>query len=140
MGTVRGDLHDIGKNLVGIMVEGAGYEITTSASIERREVRGGGRQGQTNIVGMSALLTTTMTDMKTVIDGLQAAGRDQMKMASAAHGQPDACQRDRRRRLRGGCLECRRLVLKVSSQELKLRRFDSSFFERYFNQLRQIRG
>jgi 5-methyltetrahydrofolate--homocysteine methyltransferase len=82
MGTVRGDLHDIGKNLVCMMAEGAGFEvhdIGVDQSVEK--FMAAADRCRPNIVGMSALLTTTMTYMKTVIDGFQAAGRDQIKMA-----------------------------------------------------------
>jgi 5-methyltetrahydrofolate--homocysteine methyltransferase len=78
MGTVRGDLHDIGKNLVCMMAEGAGfevYDIGVDQSIEKflaaTELR------KPHIIGMSALLTTTMTYMKTVIDGYKERGMTQ---------------------------------------------------------------
>ena len=82
MGTVRGDLHDIGKNLVCMMAEGAGFEvhdIGVDQSVEKFMTAA--EKCKPTIVGMSALLTTTMTYMKTVIDGFQAAGRDEIKMA-----------------------------------------------------------
>ena len=82
MGTVRGDLHDIGKNLVCMMAEGAGFEvhdIGVDQSVEKF-MAAADRCGPT-IIGMSALLTTTMTYMKTVIDGFEAAGRGHIKMA-----------------------------------------------------------
>jgi 5-methyltetrahydrofolate--homocysteine methyltransferase len=82
MGTVRGDLHDIGKNLVCMMAEGAGfevYDIGVDQSLEK--FMAAADKYQPDIVGMSALLTTTMTYMKTVIDGFQAAGRTGIKMA-----------------------------------------------------------
>jgi 5-methyltetrahydrofolate--homocysteine methyltransferase len=82
MGTVRGDLHDIGKNLVCMMAEGAGFEvhdIGVDQSVEK--FMAAADKCKPNIIGMSALLTTTMTYMKTVIDGFQAAGRDEIKMA-----------------------------------------------------------
>jgi 5-methyltetrahydrofolate--homocysteine methyltransferase len=75
MGTVKGDLHDIGKNLVGMLAEGAGFQIVdlgtnTSARsfIEAVEAH------DAAILGMSALLTTTMVYMKTVVDEVRAAG------------------------------------------------------------------
>src|SRR5436189_3420140 len=80
MGTVRGDLHDIGKNLVCMMAEGAGFEvhdIGVDQSVEKF-MAAADRVGAT-IIGMSALLTTTMTDMKTVIDGFEAAGKGHME-------------------------------------------------------------
>lgn len=82
LGTVRGDMHDIGKSIVGIMMRGAGYQVVdlgidvpvenfVSAVKELRPVA----------VGLSALLTTTMVVMKDVIDALKAAGlRDQVKV------------------------------------------------------------
>jgi len=82
IGTVRGDLHDIGKNLVCMMAEGAGFEvhdIGVDQSVEKFLAAAG--RYQPTIVGMSALLTTTMTYMKTVIDGFEAAGLGHIKMA-----------------------------------------------------------
>lgn len=82
MGTVRGDLHDIGKNLVCMMAEGAGFEvhdIGVDQSVEK--FMAAAEKCKPNIIGMSALLTTTMTYMKTVIDGFQEAGQDHIKMA-----------------------------------------------------------
>ena len=82
MGTVRGDLHDIGKNLVCMMAEGAGfevYDIGVDQSVEK--FRAAADKFHPDIIGMSALLTTTMTYMKTVIDGFRAAGREDIKMA-----------------------------------------------------------
>ena len=81
-GTVRGDLHDIGKNLVCMMLQGAGFEIVdlgTNVSPEKfvEAVRSNGAQ----IIVMSALLTTTMPAMKETITALQRAGlRDQVKV------------------------------------------------------------
>ena len=82
MGTVRGDLHDIGKNLVCMMAEGAGFEvhdIGVDQSLEKFQAAA--EKVKPNIIGMSALLTTTMTYMKTVIDGFQAAGRTEIRFA-----------------------------------------------------------
>ena len=82
MGTVRGDLHDIGKNLVCMMAEGAGFEvhdIGVDQSIEK--FLAATEQYKPDIIGMSALLTTTMTYMKTVIDGYEAKGLGHIKMA-----------------------------------------------------------
>ncbi|MEO5814316.1 MAG: virulence factor [Gemmatimonadaceae bacterium] len=82
MGTVRGDLHDIGKNLVCMMAEGAGfevYDIGVDQSVEK--FMAAADKFNPKIIGMSALLTTTMTYMKTVIDGFEAAGRGEIKMA-----------------------------------------------------------
>lgn len=82
MGTVRGDLHDIGKNLVCMMAEGAGFEvhdIGVDQSIDKFEAAA--EKCNPDIIGMSALLTTTMTYMKTVIDGFEERGRGHIKMA-----------------------------------------------------------
>jgi 5-methyltetrahydrofolate--homocysteine methyltransferase len=82
MGTVRGDLHDIGKNLVCMMAEGAGFEvhdIGVDQSVEK--FMAAAERVQPTIIGMSALLTTTMTYMKTVIDGFDTAGKGHIKMA-----------------------------------------------------------
>ncbi|HLK70036.1 MAG TPA: corrinoid protein [Bryobacteraceae bacterium] len=82
MGTVRGDLHDIGKNLVCMMAEGAGFEvhdIGVDQSVEK--FMAAAEKCHPTIIGMSALLTTTMTYMKTVIDGFEAAGLSHIKMA-----------------------------------------------------------
>jgi 5-methyltetrahydrofolate--homocysteine methyltransferase len=82
MGTVRGDLHDIGKNLVCMMAEGAGfevYDIGVDQSVEK--FMAAAATCKPDIIGMSALLTTTMTYMKTVIDGFQAAGLGHIRMA-----------------------------------------------------------
>jgi len=82
MGTVRGDLHDIGKNLVCMMAEGAGfevYDIGVDQSVEK--FMAATAKYNPDIIGMSALLTTTMTYMKTVIDGFAAAGLGHIKFA-----------------------------------------------------------
>jgi 5-methyltetrahydrofolate--homocysteine methyltransferase len=81
-GTVKGDLHDIGKNLVCMMLEGAAFEIVDLGTDVAPEafveaVKSTGAQ----IVALSALLTTTMPNMKTTIDALKAAGlRDKVKI------------------------------------------------------------
>lgn len=82
MGTVRGDLHDIGKNLVCMMAEGAGFEvhdIGVDQGIEK--FLAAAEKYKPNIIGMSALLTTTMTYMKTVIEGFKEKGFGEIKMA-----------------------------------------------------------
>jgi 5-methyltetrahydrofolate--homocysteine methyltransferase len=79
---VRGDLHDIGKNLVLMMAEGAGFEvhdIGVDQSVEK--FMAAAEKCRPDIIGMSALLTTTMTYMKTVIDGFEKAGLGHIKMA-----------------------------------------------------------
>lgn len=69
LGTVKGDLHDIGKNLVGMMAEGAGYTIVDlGVDVKAEAFVAAVKEHGAGIVGMSALLTTTMPYMKTVID------------------------------------------------------------------------
>src|SRR6202166_5059756 len=75
IGTVKGDIHDIGKNLVCMMMEGAGFEVIdlgVNNSVEK--YLAAIDQHQPDIVGMSALLTTTMPYMKVVIDTLKEKG------------------------------------------------------------------
>lgn len=75
LGTVKGDQHDIGKNLVGMMLEGAGFEvIDLGADTPSEAFVETARERKADIVGMSALLTTTMPSMKTTIDALKSAG------------------------------------------------------------------
>jgi 5-methyltetrahydrofolate--homocysteine methyltransferase len=75
IGTVEGDLHDIGKNLVKMMLEGAGFEIIDlGTDVKPHVFVDAVREHQPGIVGMSALLTTTMVNMKTTIEGLEEAG------------------------------------------------------------------
>ena len=80
MGTVKGDLHDIGKNLVCMMAEGAGFNVIDIGVDQAAEnfVRAA-QEHNADIVGMSALLTTTMTYMKTVVDALSEAGLDHVQ-------------------------------------------------------------
>jgi 5-methyltetrahydrofolate--homocysteine methyltransferase len=75
IGTVTGDLHDIGKNLVGMMLEGGGFEVIdvgVNASAEQF-VRATKEHGA-NVVALSALLTTTMLEMKSIIEAVKTAG------------------------------------------------------------------
>ena len=75
VGTVQGDLHDIGKNLVKMMLEGAGFEmIDLGTDVKPDAFVDAVRQHQPQIVGMSALLTTTMVNMKSIIEALEEAG------------------------------------------------------------------
>lgn len=82
LGTVKGDLHDIGKNLVGMMLEGAAFEIIDiGVDAPPAKFVDAVRQHQPQIVGMSALLTTTMPHMRATIEALQAAGlRESVKV------------------------------------------------------------
>jgi len=75
IGTVKGDLHDIGKNLVKMMVEGAGFEVVDlGTDVSPEKFVAAVREHQPRLVGLSALLTTTMVSMKTIIEALQEAG------------------------------------------------------------------
>ncbi len=74
--TVKGDIHDIGKNLVAMMMEGAGFEvINLGINTDAEEFLKAVEEHEPDILGMSALLTTTMPYMKTVIEELEKAGR-----------------------------------------------------------------
>jgi 5-methyltetrahydrofolate--homocysteine methyltransferase len=75
IGTVKGDLHDIGKNLVAAMLEGGGFEvIDLGVNVSPQQFVEAVTVKQANLVAMSALLTTTMPAMKSTIDALNAAG------------------------------------------------------------------
>jgi 5-methyltetrahydrofolate--homocysteine methyltransferase len=77
IGTVKGDLHDIGKNLVGIMLKGAGFEVIDVGSDVRAEAFVDAAEAEgASVVGLSALLTTTMTEMKGVVDLVKSRGLD----------------------------------------------------------------
>jgi len=82
IGTVKGDLHDIGKNLVSAMLEGAGYEIfDLGTDVPAERFVKAIEEKSAGVVALSALLTTTMPAMKTVIDELKNAGlRDRVKV------------------------------------------------------------
>ena len=75
IGTVKGDLHDIGKNLVGMMLKGAGYKIIDlGADVAPDRFVEAARQNKADVVALSALLTTTMIQMKSVVQAVQGAG------------------------------------------------------------------
>jgi 5-methyltetrahydrofolate--homocysteine methyltransferase len=82
IGTVKGDLHDIGKNLVAMMMEGAGFEIVDlGTDVSPEKFINAIREHKPEIIAMSALLTTTMPNMVTTIQALKEAGvRDQVKV------------------------------------------------------------
>jgi len=82
IGTASGDLHDIGKNLVAVMMEGAGFEvIDLGVDISPEKFVDAVRKEKPTFLGMSALLTTTMLSMPKVIDALKEAGlRDNVKV------------------------------------------------------------
>ena len=82
IGTVKGDIHDIGKNLVAMMWEGAGFEVhNLGNNVDADKFIAAIREHNANILGMSALLTTTMPYMATVIERLKAEGlRERVKV------------------------------------------------------------
>ena len=81
IGTVEGDLHDIGKNLVGMMLEGSGFTVMDLGVDVKPEMFIDAVRGGAKIIGMSALLTTTMPMMAKVIERLKDEGlRDQVKV------------------------------------------------------------
>ena len=82
VGTVKGDLHDIGKNLVAAMLEGNGFEvIDLGVNVSPEQFIIGVKEKGANLIAMSALLTTTMPAMRTTIDALKVAGvRDKVKV------------------------------------------------------------
>jgi 5-methyltetrahydrofolate--homocysteine methyltransferase len=82
IGTVQGDLHDIGKNLVGMMLEGAGFEvIDLGVDVSPEKYVAAVNEYHPDLIGLSALLTTTMPRMKDIVLALQAAGlQDSVKV------------------------------------------------------------
>jgi corrinoid protein of di/trimethylamine methyltransferase len=82
VGTVEGDLHEIGKNLVGMMLEGAGFRVVDlGTDVKPSDFVEAAKEHKPNIVGLSALLTTTMPKMGETVNALKEAGiRDQIKV------------------------------------------------------------
>ena len=82
IGTVKGDLHDIGKNLVSMMLQGAGFEIVDlGVDVTSEKFIEAIKTEEVSIIGMSALLTTTMPSMKDTIEAIKEAGiRDKVKV------------------------------------------------------------
>ncbi len=81
IGTVKGDLHDIGKNLVAMMLKGAGFEvIDLEIDVPAEKFVESAKKTGAKVIGLSALLTTTMPQMKTVIEALKAAGLKDVKV------------------------------------------------------------
>lgn len=82
IGTVKGDLHDIGKNLVAMMLEGAGYEVVDlGTDVPPEKFASAVREHHPALVGISALLTTTMRNMKETIEAIEDVGlRGQVKI------------------------------------------------------------
>ncbi len=82
IGTVKGDLHDIGKNLVAAMLEGAGFKVVDlGADVSPERFVQAAKENQASIIAMSALLTTTMSSMRDTVQALSDAGmRDQVRV------------------------------------------------------------
>ena len=81
IGTVEGDLHDIGKNLVAMMWKGANFEIVDlGTNVTADQFVDAVKQNNAHVVGLSALLTTTMPAMKSAVDALKAANLDNVKV------------------------------------------------------------
>jgi 5-methyltetrahydrofolate--homocysteine methyltransferase len=85
IGTVKGDLHDIGKNLVGMMLEGGGFEIVDlGVDVEPKAFVEAAKKNNAKIVGLSALLTTTMPSMEETVNALKEAGLTVKTMVGGA--------------------------------------------------------
>jgi 5-methyltetrahydrofolate--homocysteine methyltransferase len=82
IGTVKGDLHDIGKNLVAMMLKGANFEvIDLGTDVSAEKFVKTAKESGARLVGLSALLTTTMPSMKSTVDAFKKAGmREQVKI------------------------------------------------------------
>jgi len=75
IGTVKGDLHDIGKNIVAMMLKGAGYKIIDlGIDVSPEKYVAAAQENRASIVALSALLTTTMVQMKSIVEAVKAAG------------------------------------------------------------------
>lgn len=85
VGTVKGDLHDIGKNLVCMMLEGAGYDVVDlGVNVDPAKFVEAVKENKPDIIAMSALLTTTMGSMKATIEALKAEGVEVKTMVGGA--------------------------------------------------------
>ncbi|MGI6496123.1 MAG: corrinoid protein [Kiritimatiellia bacterium] len=85
IGTVKGDLHDIGKNLVGMMLEGAGFNVVDGGiDVAPEKFVQLARENNAQVIGVSALLTTTMTNMKLVVDAVKESGLSAKVMVGGA--------------------------------------------------------
>jgi len=90
VGTVEGDLHDIGKNLVGMMWKGAGIEvIDLGVNVSAAKFVDAARDHDARLIGLSALLTTTMPNMRAVVEAVRAADLDAMVVIGGAPTTPE---------------------------------------------------
>ena len=91
VGTVEGDLHDIGKNLVGMMWKGAGFEVVDlGVNVPAARFVEAAREHDAQIVGLSALLTTTMPNMRGVVEAVRAAGLRPRSSSAAPRPPPSS--------------------------------------------------
>jgi 5-methyltetrahydrofolate--homocysteine methyltransferase len=85
LGTVKGDLHDIGKNLVGMMLKGGGFKVVDAGiDVTPERFVELARESQAELLGLSALLTTTMPQMASVIEAVKEGGLDLKVMIGGA--------------------------------------------------------
>jgi 5-methyltetrahydrofolate--homocysteine methyltransferase len=90
VGTVEGDLHDIGKNLVGMMLKGAAIEVVDlGVNVTPAQFVEAARERDARLVGLSALLTTTMPNMRRVVEAIKTAGLDTQVMIGGAPTTPE---------------------------------------------------
>ncbi len=90
IGTVKGDLHDIGKNLVASMLEGRGFKvINLGTDVSKERFIEAARENEADIICLSALLTTTMDYMKDIVDAVRESGLDVKIMVGGAPLTPD---------------------------------------------------
>ena len=81
LGTVKGDMHDIGKNLIGMMLEGGGFEVMDlGVDVPEAKFVQAAKESGAKVIAMSALLTTTMMQMKVTIEAIKAAGLKDVKV------------------------------------------------------------
>jgi 5-methyltetrahydrofolate--homocysteine methyltransferase len=93
VGTVEGDLHDIGKNLVGMMWKGAGFEVVDlGVNVTSDRFVSAAQEHSADIIGLSALLTTTMPNMRAVIDAVRGAGLAARVVIGGAPTTPEFAQ------------------------------------------------
>jgi methanogenic corrinoid protein MtbC1 len=94
LGTVAGDLHDIGKNLVGMMVEGAGWEvIDLGVDVSAEKFINAVKENEGCAVGLSALLTTTMVNMEAIVTEIRKVAKDSKILVGGAPVNDDFCKK-----------------------------------------------
>ena len=94
LGTVQGDLHDIGKNLVGMMLEGNGYEvIDLGTDVDAEAFVTAANENPGSLIGLSALLTTTMRNMETIVQELKSNNPDQVVFVGGAPLSQEFCDK-----------------------------------------------